>query len=492
LIIPKTLVQILFQQLKKTNFAQNHLQMKNLKIFTLLAFMLMYLGTNAQTTVIIESLPANTPANASVYMAGNFNNWNPGDVNFKLTKNQQEKFELKHSWNAGTTLSFKFTMGSWNTVEKGTGGEEISDRQYTVKQNDTLKISIANWASTQNGSATSTAAENVFVLTDSFYMPQLDRYRRIILYLPPNYNESTESYPVIYMHDGQNLFDAATSFAGEWKVDETLNNQAEQGYKKVIVVGIDNGGSERINELTPYSNAQYGGGDGHKYLQFITDTLKPYIDEHYRTKSDRENTAIWGSSLGGLISFYAAMQMNDIFGLAGVFSPSLWFSDSIYTLAAMHSKNYATKMYFLAGGKEGDGSLPAECNQMLAILKANNYEENELLLKTVASGEHNEAFWSAEFGEAFLWLFENISSVEKEKLISTFKVFPTPAFDTITIESANNEAFTIKLYNNQGKLILKQKGIQKYIIERKNWPAGIYHIILNQNKKQEKMKVILK
>jgi predicted alpha/beta superfamily hydrolase len=128
-------------------------------------------------------------------------------------------------------------------------------------------------------------------MDENFFMPQLNRSRRIWLYLPPAYETSGLSYPVMYMHDGQNLFDVLTAYSGEWEVDEALNTLASQGHKVPIVVGIDNGGTNRIGEYTPWSNPDYGGGDGDLYIRFIVETLKPYIDQHYRTLSDRSNTA---------------------------------------------------------------------------------------------------------------------------------------------------------------------------------------------------------
>ena len=143
----------------------------------------------------------------------------------------------------------------------------------------------------------STASKQVSTFT--IEAPQLKTSRKIWLYLPKNYESSTKKYPVIYMHDAQNLFDAKTSFAGEWNVDEKLDSLSAQ----VIVVGIENGGDKRLEELTPYKNEKYGGGNAEKYLEFIVNTLKPEIDKKYRTKTDTKNTTIMGSSLGGLVSF---------------------------------------------------------------------------------------------------------------------------------------------------------------------------------------------
>ncbi len=140
----------------------------------------------------------------------------------------------------------------------------------------------------------------------------LPRTRRIWIYLPRSYaSDINRRYPVIYAHDAQNLFDSATSFSGEWGIDESLDNMPQE----LIVVGIDNGGAARMDELTPYANDKYGGGQADDYLDFIVEKLRPYINSRFRTKPERENTAILGSSLGGLCSFYAAIRHEDIFTL---------------------------------------------------------------------------------------------------------------------------------------------------------------------------------
>ncbi|MFZ0490242.1 MAG: alpha/beta hydrolase-fold protein [Salegentibacter sp.] len=249
--------------------------------------------------------------------------------------------------------------------------------------------------------AQSTASQNVNIF--SIPAPQLDTVRTIRLYLPASYSHSKKDYPVIYMHDAQNLFDKATSYVGEWKVDEYLDSLAS---KEVIVVGIDHGGEKRINELTPFPNEKYGGGKGAAYVGFIVNNLKPYIDQHYRTLKDPANTAIFGSSLGGLISFYAALKYPGTFGKAGVFSPSFWFSDKIYDFAKFSELNPDTKFYFLAGTNEEEGEIP-DIERMLDLLRKKGLAKQNYKVKFIEGGEHNEALWSSAFPAAFEWLMAN-------------------------------------------------------------------------------------
>jgi predicted alpha/beta superfamily hydrolase len=143
-------------------------------------------------------------------------------------------------------------------------------------------------------------APNVYILDTAFYMPQLGRYRRIWLYLPPDYHTSTRHYPVLYMHDGQNLFQEWSAFGEEWGVDETIDAME----RKCIVVGVDNGGEHRLREYKLHDDEEFGKGEGRPYLAFLVETLKPFIDRSYRTKTGREHTWIAGSSMGGLISLW--------------------------------------------------------------------------------------------------------------------------------------------------------------------------------------------
>mgnify|MGYP006176426251 CR=1 FL=1 len=231
--------------------------------------------------------------------------------------------------------------------------------------------------------------------------PQLKTTKKIWIYLPLNYEKSTKKYPVIYMHDAQNLFDAKTSYAGEWKVDETLDSLKID----VIVVGIEHGNEKRMDELTPFKNEKYGGGNADAYLDFIVSTLKPHIDLKYRTKPKAKHTTIFGSSLGGLVSFYAVLKYPDVFGNAGVFSPSFWFSRDIYELAKNAKKSNA-KIYFLCGDSESE-DMVADMQRMTKIMSENRCDCKHLTKEVIIKdGRHNEKMWSEQFGNAVIWLLK--------------------------------------------------------------------------------------
>ena len=247
----------------------------------------------------------------------------------------------------------------------------------------------------------STASKQVSTFTMD--APQLKTSKKIWVYLPKDYTlNSKKKYPVIYMHDGQNLMDVKTSYAGEWSVDETLDSLKAQ----VIVIGIEHGGEKRMEELTPYKNEKYGGGNADNYLKFIVETLKPYVDKNYRTKSNAKNTCLWGSSLGGLVSFYGALKYPEVFGKVSCFSPSFWFNRKEIFELMKQTKTFKTKIYFLCGDNEGDDDMVRDLNYMEYQVNTKRCECQMLNKKIIVKGgKHNEKLWREGFKKAYLWLF---------------------------------------------------------------------------------------
>lgn len=250
-----------------------------------------------------------------------------------------------------------------------------------------------------------TATENVKIISEKFEIPQLKTTRRIWIYLPKDYETSHKKYEVMYLQDAQNLFDDATSYAGEWQVDETLDKIFEKTGKSLIVVGIDNGGEKRIEELSPYKNAKYGGGNGDNYVKFIVENLKPYIDKNYRTKPQRKFTTIGGSSLGSLISVYAAVKYPKTFGKVLAFSSAFWFNAKDLNEFISSSKvNLKQQKYYFIQGKHEDEDMEEQTNRVIENLKSKNVKPKNIFLKIDEDGKHNELYWRREFEGAILWL----------------------------------------------------------------------------------------
>lgn len=348
-------------------------------------------------TILLDT-NSSVPEHSAVYISGNFEGWKGGNENFVLEKNG-EFYETTLTDTLGN-LEFKFTLGNWDTVEKDENGNDIKNRTYQFsKPNDTLLVTVESWGDQEKKNLV--LPKNIQILNDSLYIPQLDRYRRIWVYTPSNYEDSNKKYPVVYMHDGQNLFMEQTSGFGEWKADETLDALSKYHDLEVIAVGIDHGKEFRTSELSPFKYDYAEKPEGLAYLDFIVNTLKPKIDSTYRTKPDRTNTAMIGASLGGLISHYAGFKHKDIFGKIGAFSPSYWISDSIYNF----TKSNNLKLYLLAGTEEGYSLLP-DTQKMRDALLENGFGHENLYYKEVEGGKHNETFWSGSFAEAICWLFD--------------------------------------------------------------------------------------
>lgn len=236
-----------------------------------------------------------------------------------------------------------------------------------------------------------------------------NKKRGIWVYTPPNYNvASAARYPVLYMHDGQNLFDARTSYAGEWGIDEVMDSLIKKGINPSIVVGIDNG-ADRIREYNPSDNDKYGTSLADGYLNFIIEQLKPYIDSTYKTKPDAANTMIAGSSLGGLVSYYAAVKYQNVFGKAGFFSSSFWIDSTLTELQPEQKFSTTNKYFFYMGEKEGQDNI--DFNEQFATNMA--LMGNAIIFSyTLPSGEHNENFWGSTFPIFYKWMMASGANVE--------------------------------------------------------------------------------
>jgi len=368
----------------------------------------------AQTTLRV-TVPAATPP-GPVYVAGSFNNWQPAAAGFALVRQPDGSYQLTLPATVRGPQEFKFTRGSWASGEADSTFQGRPNRRADfTSEPTTLALRVAAWQDQRPGGVATTPARrhtltgDVRVLADSFRMPQLgERPRRVWLYLPPDYASSQRRYPVLYLQDGQNVFDEATAYSGEWGVDETLGQlAAHKDVPPCIVVAVDNGGEHRLDEYSPWPNAElHKGGEGAAYTDFLARTLKPYIDRHYRTQSDAAHTGIAGSSMGGLIALYAGLKYPAIFGRVGVFSPSVWFAkDSLLRYEHQHRPvPVASRFYFVAGPAESETMLPLMAQARNELL-ARGVPATHLTLRAPADGQHAEWFWRREFGAAYRWLF---------------------------------------------------------------------------------------
>lgn len=257
-------------------------------------------------------------------------------------------------------------------------------------------------------------------LRENVYSPQLDNRRNLLVWLPPDYASTTRRYPVLYLQDGQNLFDQFSSYAGEWRVDETMQQLSHDGYP-AIIVGVPNMGSERINEYSPFHDAHFGGGRGERYLAFLIETVKPLIDEQFRTLPERRHTGIMGSSMGGLISLYAFFHQSSVFGCVGALSPSLWFARRAIFQHVTQAQAQPGAIYLDVGGREGpagsaklrDSGQPnmtmRTVREMQRLLLSKGYRtDTDLLYIEAPEATHSEAAWAQRLPDALRFLLRAV------------------------------------------------------------------------------------
>lgn len=244
----------------------------------------------------------------------------------------------------------------------------------------------------------------------------LNNTRDIQVLLPQGYeNEAKTRYPVLYMHDSQNIFDGRTSYIPnqEWRVDETSRALARAGLvQKLIIVGIPNMGIDRANEYLP-TRAKMGrpgeeeevGGRADLYGQFLIEEVKPLIDSTYRTKTGPADTGLCGSSFGGIITLHLGMTRPDVFGRLGVVSPSLWWDGGLMQKRIeQHKFPWKVKMWLDMGTQEGDGAIRARAFEKSLIAKGMKPKKDFIYFEE-EGGQHNEAAWARRFGEILLFLF---------------------------------------------------------------------------------------
>ena len=233
--------------------------------------------------------------------------------------------------------------------------------------------------------------------------------RDVLVYLPPGYDaDPTRRYPVLYMHDGQNLFDPATAFGEDWKVDSTAESLIQKGeMEPIIIVGIANTGEKRIDEYTPTKDEKkQQGGEADKYGQMLVAELKPFIDRLYRTLPEAANTGLGGSSLGGLISMHLGLTHSQVFGKLAVLSPSVWWDgrEIVHEVEALQSK-LPLRIWLDAGTKEGP-EVTNDARLLRDALVAKGWKlDDDLRYFEAEGGEHNEHAWGARLDIVLKYLF---------------------------------------------------------------------------------------
>jgi predicted alpha/beta superfamily hydrolase len=372
------------------------------KIWAVFFLGYIHVPTTAQHKVTLKLHLPTSNTSTIFFVASNKNGWNPQDRSWQFQKDINQDYILERTIPNGL-LECKITKGAWDLVEMDATGKDVENRVYAISSDTTILITVSAFKddfTKANLPIKSTASAQVKIISDSFFIPQLNVKRRLWIYLPKNY-DGKKRFPVLYMHDGQNLFDANTSGFGEWGVDEFLDSVK----KELIVVGIDHGGSKRLQEYNPYPNENpiFKIANGKEYAAFIVNTLKKYIDQQYKTLPNKKNTYLAGSSMGGLITFYTVVQYPTIFGKVGIFSPSFWTNrNAIKQAISKQKKLKDIDFYFYAGTKESE-HLVVEVMEVYKLI-TNQCKNCNLKISIKADGEHNEKSWNKELPNFFSWL----------------------------------------------------------------------------------------
>jgi len=375
-------------------------------------------GSAQESVQVVIQLSETQDGNSEYFVAGNLpaiGRWSPDGLRFK--RNAEGQLVATFTAPADAVVEYKLTKGTWGAVEKDAEGGDIANRRLKVQSqlgglSQRVEVSVPAWGGQQ---AVKSTVTGTLILHEAFGSTNLKKPRTIAIWLPPNYADSTDRYPVLYLHDGQNLFDASTAaFGMEWNADETATERIKQNrISPIILVGIWNT-SDRVMEYTPTFDKSTGaGGSGKVYVHFLVEELKPFIDRNYRTKPDRESTVIGGSSLGGLISLYACENSSSTFSGCAAISPTLGWDDEAFLKGVERSADWvhSTRIWLDMGSKEGksqetqNNSLE-RANRFADILRVSGKAHGkDLFFLTVRDGQHNEAAWSKRFGEVLEFFF---------------------------------------------------------------------------------------
>lgn len=350
--------------------------------------------------------PVSTPEGARIFVAGNqpaFGDWDPGKV---MLQPHDSVWTMTQKFPKDMFVEFKITRGSWDTEAIYQAGVVPGNISFVARVDTTITLRPVTWRDLMSASTALSTGSGITGTVKYFRAlksPKLRHPRDVIVWLPPSYEKNkTQRYPVLYMHDGQNIIDPRTSFGGyDWRVDEVADSLIRANkMAEIIIVGIYNS-PDRAPE---YSDSELGRG----YINFVANELKPMIDQAYRTKPEAKNTAVMGSSMGGLSSFLFVWKRPDIFSKAGCLSSAfLWEDDKILKEVKTYSGAKKLIHVYLDDGSEGlEARLKPGYDEMVRLLQAKGYKRGVDLEYFYDEGAaHNEPAWAKRIWRPLLFMF---------------------------------------------------------------------------------------
>jgi predicted alpha/beta superfamily hydrolase len=352
--------------------------------------------------ITIEVIAVNLAEGSKVYITGNddqMGNWQPDSV--ELSEIEKGKWSKSFSFTKGKKLEFKITRGTWENEALSNDGAVPDNYVVDLLNDTTIKIRIDLWAD-QVERKIEGQITGIVKYHRNFQGAGINP-RDIIVWLPPDYESNfIKNYPVLYMHDGQNIVDPRTSaFQVDWQIDEAADSLIRKKLiEPIIIVGIYN---------TPDRNQEYSEDElGLLYMNFIVDSLKPFIDRNYRTKLERMNTANGGGSLAGLISFMLMWEYSNIFSKAICFSPAFKIDqyDFVDNVKSYEGNLKQFQLFIDNGDNELDSSLQPGVDEMLTVLKQQGYiEGNHFYFHKGKNSLHSERGWAKNIWRALIFIF---------------------------------------------------------------------------------------
>lgn len=359
-------------------------------------------------------------AGDAAFLIGNLNHWQKEGILLGHIPEDQGVLNVLLKDVPEGLLEFRLSRGGWSAVSCRMDGTLDAPFTIDIEANTSAEVGVAAWS---DDFASSAVAERVHWLSEAFFFPELNAFRKVWIYLPESYIYSgIKRYPVLYMHDGQHLFADAPAVGRKGSVDWQVDKVISRSVNEAIVVAVAHGGeeSDRLHDYIVQPVQGMPVPAGREYLSDMIHTLKPFVDAHYRTMPGWKYTAMAGSSLGGLLSLYAGLMHPQHFACLGVFSPSLWLDENqvhnfMDTLPATERAQQKQQSYYLYGGslenrkiKDRAPVAMDKAIEQIGEVLSGSLQAN-VGIEINPAGKHGALYWQQAFPHFYEWWQEQMA-----------------------------------------------------------------------------------